>query len=94
VGLPLDYSDPFVGNLTPRIGCVEILGMFGNNEIVLFAMYEEGRDESLLYMLANGVQILDVKVMLSDPRSTLSLMVDLTKLRAMPLNMESPPPYR
>ena len=66
--------------------------MFGGNEIVFFAVDEESRDKGFLYMLSDWVQVFNVKVMLNRLQITLSFMVDFTKLKAIPLKTDSPPP--
>jgi hypothetical protein len=71
---------------------VEVFGVLRDDEVVVFAVDEEGGDVGLLYVPANGVEGLDAELMLSEEPDTFSLMVDLRKLMAIPLKRESPPP--
>ena len=66
--------------------------MFGNDEIVIFAVDEECWNIGLFDVLSDRVQILNVKIVLHTNIFTFYLMVDLRKLRAIPLKIERPPP--
>lgn len=66
--------------------------MFGCYEIIFFSVDEESRNVSFFYMFSNWIQIFDIKIMLSIQANTLSFIVDFTKLKAIPLNIDSPPP--
>ena len=66
--------------------------MFGNNEIVLLSMDEKDWNVSFSHVPADWIQILNVEAVLSADLCTLSLIVDLMNIRAIPLKIESPPP--
>ena len=57
-------------------------------------MDEEGRDKCLLHVFAYRIQVLYIEIVLAKHMNTLSLIVDLTKLKAIPLNTANPPPNR
>jgi hypothetical protein len=66
--------------------------MFGHNEIIIFAMYEESWNECFLHMFSNRIQVFDIEIVLYSLRNTLSFIVDFTKLRAILLKTARPPP--
>lgn len=65
--------------------------MFWQDEVVVLAMDEKGRNVGILHMLY-GVQFLNIEVVLYCHTCTFYLTVDLTKDRAMPLKTANFPP--
>ena len=66
--------------------------MFGDDEVVIFAVDEKCWNIGLLDVLSDRVQILNIEIVLHITCCTFYFMVDLRKLRAIPLKIERPPP--
>jgi hypothetical protein len=86
--LPVNNSD----FLFTGISCMKVLRMFGNNENIVLSMNKECRNISILHM-SNWIEIFNVKMVLDKAIYTFYWIVDLTKEIAIPLKIESPPPY-
>ena len=65
--------------------------MLGDDEVIVLAVYEEGRNEGILDVL-DGVQLFNIEVVLPRGGFTFSFMVDSMKDSAIPLNTDSLPP--
>ena len=71
---------------------MEILGMTRYDEVVLLSVDKKSRNICIFHMIANWIQIFYIESMLNKYNNTLSLIVDFKKLKAIPLNTDSPPP--
>ena len=71
---------------------MEIDRVLRNDEIVVLSVNEESWDVGLFDVISDRVEVLDAELVLTQQRNTFYLMVDLRKLRAIPLNIDKPPP--
>ena len=85
--IPFYYFNP----LLTLIFCIQFLGVFGKNKIIIFGMDEKGGNECILNVF-DRIQCLDIKIVLNKPEVTFYLMVDLTNESAIPLKTANFPP--